>query len=167
MKKLYWDVSESEGCIGYIGVSAKDTEVVSAGTTLYPMSVKDKNTEYQRYADTYDLKFIFDDDIPQIGFYTVPRVGIFAKDSLGGLFGTIGKTTDIDDAAPICYINKSKESFSIADSLKVFLKMLASEYDWRTNMTPNHNIVFYKSKVDAENSLEFLKIRREIENSDC
>lgn len=52
------------------------------GTTLYPMSVKDKNTEYQRYADTYDLKFIFDDDIPQIDFYTVPRVDIFAKDSL-------------------------------------------------------------------------------------
>lgn len=45
--------------------------------------------------------------------------------------------------------------------------MLASEYDWRTNMTPNHDIVFYKSKVDAENSLEFFKIRREIENSDC
>lgn len=84
MKKLYWDVSESEGCIGYIGVSAKDTEVVSAGTTLYLMSVKDKNTEYQRYADTYDLKFIFDDDIPQIGFIRFPELVFLQKTAWEG-----------------------------------------------------------------------------------
>lgn len=41
------------------------------------------------------MRFIFDDDIPQIDFYTV----LFAKDSFGGLFGTVGQTTDIHDTA--------------------------------------------------------------------
>lgn len=154
MKKVYCDMLESKGCIA---VFAKDVEVVPAGATLYSMSVKDKNAEYQKYADIYDLRFIFDDDIPQIDFYTVPRVDIFAKDSLGGLFGTFGQTTDIDNVAPICYINKSNRCFLIANSLKVFLQMLASECDWRTSMVPNNDIVFYKSKADAEHSLEFLE----------
>ncbi|SHO53125.1 hypothetical protein [Anaerocolumna xylanovorans] len=92
---------------------------------------------------------------------------IFAKDSLGGLFGTIGQTTGMDDAAPICYINEKKECFLIANSLRIFLRMVTSECEWRTNMIPSHGIVFYKSKTDAEHSLEFLEICQGIENSDC
>lgn len=155
MKKIYWDVSEREGCIG---VFVKDAEIVQAGVTLYSMSSKDKNAEYQYFADSFDLRFLFDDDIPKIDFYTVPRVDIFAKDSLGGLFGTVGQTTDIDDAAPICYINQAKECFWVANGLKAFLQMLKSECEWRTGMLPYHDIVFYKSKTDAERSLEFLEI---------
>ncbi|MFA9380021.1 MAG: hypothetical protein ACERKO_03070 [Acetanaerobacterium sp.] len=154
-------------CKEATAVFTNNSEVVPAGATLYSMSVKHKNAEYQKYADAYDFRVIFDDDIPQIDFYTVPRVDIFAKDSLGGLFGTIGQTTDIDDGGPICYINKSKACFLIANSLKVFLQMLASECDWRTSMLPNNDIVFYKSKLDAEHSLEFLKTHQEIKNSDC
>lgn len=164
MKKVYLDRLESKGCIS---VFVSNAEVVPAGTTCYSMSAKDKNAEYQKYIDLYDLRFIFDDDIPQIDFYTVPQVDTFAKDSLGGLFGTIGQTTDIDDAAPICYINKSKECFLIAESLKSFLQMLAVEYDWRASMVPNNDIVFYKSKADAQHNLEFLEMRQEIETNDC
>ncbi len=80
MKKVYWDMLENKECIA---VFAADTEVVPAGATLYSMSVKEKNAEYQKYADAYDLRFIFDDDIPLIDFYPVPRVDIFAQDSLG------------------------------------------------------------------------------------
>ncbi len=162
MKKVYWDTLESKGCAAIL---AKDVEVVPAGTTLYSMSVKNKNAEYQKYADAYDLRFIFDDDIPQVDFYTVPQVDIFARDSVGGLFGTVGQTTDIGDAAPVCYINKSKECFLIADSLKAFLQMLSSDGDWRTRMVPDHDIVFYKSKADAEHSLEFLEIHQEIKGN--
>lgn len=129
MKKVYYDVCEGNECAAIFSSKIK---AVPAGTTLYPMSARDKNSEYQRYADVYDLKFIFDDDIPQISFYTVPQVDIFAKDSVGGLFGTVGQITDIHDVAPICYINSSLESFSVANSLKIFLQMLASGCDWKT-----------------------------------
>lgn len=163
MKKIYWDVSEREGCIGVLG---KDIELIPAGVTLYPLSVRNKNAEYQKYANSYDLRFIFDDDIPQIDFYTVPRVDVFAQDSLGGLFGTIGQITDIDDVAPICYINKNKECFMLANNLRAFLQRLASECEWRTDMIPNPDILFYKSKADAEESLEFLAISQEFKNDD-
>lgn len=116
---------------------------------------------------TANLRFIFDDDIPQISFYTVPQVDIFAKASVGGLFGTVGQTTDMYGTAPICYINNSKECFSVADSPKAFLQMLASGYDWKSTMLPNHDIIFFQSKADAERSLEFIDIHRKYPNCDC
>jgi hypothetical protein len=149
---------ESNGCAL---IFPREIEVVPAGTTLNSMSARAKNAEYQRYADIYDLKFIFDDDIPQIGFFTVPYVDVFARDSTGGLFGTIGETTSISAVAPICYISDSKECFLIADSLKDFLQMLESGRDWRTTMISNRDISFFQSKADAEQSFEFVDICRE------
>lgn len=49
------------------------------------MDVTDKNQEYQRYAKDYDIQFIFDDNIPNIEFYTVPQVDVMAKEDLLGL----------------------------------------------------------------------------------
>jgi len=162
MKKIYLDRLEIRGGIG---IYAADAELIPAGTTLYSMSVKHKNAEYKKYADTYDLKFIFDDDIPKIGFYTVPHVDIFAQDSLGGLFGTIGQITDIESDCPICYIDKNKNCFFVADSLKAFLDLLASEEDWKTHKTANHDVTFYQSKADAARSLDFLEVPEKIETS--
>ena len=122
------------------------------------MSTGEKNAECQRYADIYDWRFIFDDDIPQISFYTVPQVDIFAKDSFEKLFGTVGQTTDIHDTASTCYINSSQECFSVADSLKA----LASGCGWKSTMLPNHDITFLKSKANAECSFEFVDIHREL-----
>lgn len=164
MKKVYYDVCESNGCVA---IFPSEIKAVPAGTTLCPMSARDKNVEYQRYADMYDLRFIFDDDIPQISFYTVPQVDIFAKDSVGGLFGTVGQTTDIHDVAPICYINSSRECFLVANSLKTFLQILASGCDWKTTMLPDHDIIFFESMADAERSFEFVDIHRGFPNSDC
>jgi hypothetical protein len=69
MRKVYLDKTEINN---YIGVFVKDAEVIPTGTTIYYMSTKYKNEEYQKYADNYDIHFIFDDDIPTLSFYTVP-----------------------------------------------------------------------------------------------
>ena len=136
---VYYDMCESNG---YALIFPREIEVVPAGTTLYAMSRRNMNAEYQRYADIYDLKFIFDDDIPQISFFTVPYVDVFARDSTGGLFGTIGETTGIS-------------------AVKDFLQMLESGRDWRTTMISNHDISFFQSRADAEQSFEFVDIRRD------
>ena len=86
MRNIYIDRTEFTGAIS---VFSKDTEIISAGTTIYSMSVGDRNEEYQRYANDYDIQFIFDDYIPHLEFYTVPQVDIMAKDSRGGFIGTI------------------------------------------------------------------------------
>ena len=46
-KKLYLDMTEVKDCIS---IYIKDTEIIPAGVTIYIMSVKHKNEEYERYA---------------------------------------------------------------------------------------------------------------------
>ena len=53
MKKMYLDVTEIDGCIG---IFAKDVEIQNAGTTVYSMSVRHKNEEYQRYEKIYEKR---------------------------------------------------------------------------------------------------------------
>ena len=102
MKKVYLDTTQSNICIG---VFANGAEVVLAGTTVNAMAVKYKNGEYQRFAEEYDIHFIFEDNIPKIDFYAIPMVEIFAVDSSGGYIGSLGQPTDLQENIPICYID--------------------------------------------------------------
>ncbi len=153
MRKIYLDKTELSG--GCISLYVSDAEIIPAGTTVYSMNIGSKNEEYQRYADTYDIHFIFDDDVPELDFYTVPQVDILAKDSEGGFIGTIGQESDLDSDAPICYINNRKECFIIAKSGKEFINKAAS---WKCNMEPYSDITFYNSKSEVEKELEFFDI---------
>ena len=152
MRNIYIDRTEFTGAIS---VFSKDTEIISAGTTIYYMSVGDRNEEYQRYANDYDIQFIFDDYIPHLEFYTVPQVDIMAKDSRGGFIGTIGQSCDLESNAPICYINKDLECFIIAENGADFLSNIES---WQNNLKPYNKIIFYRSKVEAEMKLEFIDL---------
>ena len=152
MRNIYLDRTQFTGAIS---VSSKDTGIILAGTTIYSMSVDDKNEEYQRYADDYDIQFIFDDYIPHLEFYTIPHVDIMAKDSRGGFIGTIGQSCDLESNAPICYINKDLECFIISESGTDFLSNIES---WQNNLKPYDKITFYRSKVEAEMKLEFIDL---------
>ena len=154
MNKVYLDVTKRENCPD-ICVFIKDTEVIKSGSSVYHMSLNEKNETYQQYADEYDIHFIFDDDIPKLSFYTVPQVDIFATDSEGGLIGTIGSFTDLQSNLPICYIDKNKKCFLIANSGKQFLE---TTNNWRNNLEPYNEVVFYESKLEAEKELRFINI---------
>ena len=150
MKKLYLDRTEVHD-----GVFVKDAEIIPAGTTIYFMSVKDKNAEYERYADEYDIHFIFENNIPLIDFYTIPQVDIMATDSQGGFIGTIGQTTDLHGDAPICYIDKDRNCYLIAGNGKDFLKCAPM---WRNSLKEYNGVTFYNSKSDAEKVVEFIDL---------
>lgn len=153
MKKLYLDRTEDNGCTG---VFVKDTEIIPAGTTIYSMPVTDKNSEYQRYADEYDIHFIFDDDIPCIDFYTVPHIDIMAVDSEGGYIGMLGQCCDLESDAPVCYIDREKNCYLIAADGADFMKHVA---DWKNRLEPYGDVVFYRSGEDARHELEFVDIK--------
>ena len=123
MRKVYLDRTELTGAIF---VNSKDTEVILAGTSIYSMSVYHKNEEYQKYADDYDIHFIFDDDISHLEFYTVPYVDVMAKDSQGGFIGTVGQQCDLKRDAPICYINRHLECLIISENEGDFLSNIGS-----------------------------------------
>jgi hypothetical protein len=154
MRKLYLDRTVFSGAIA-INTNVKDTEIVSAGTTIFSMSVNDRNEEYQKYADDYDVEFIFDDHIPHLEFYTVPHVDIMAKDSKGGFIGTVGQQCDLASDAPICYINKDLECLIISKNAQDFLRNIES---WQDNMKPYDKITVYCSKEEAEKEIEFIDL---------
>ena len=154
MNKLYLDVSKRENYPA-ISIGIKDTEVITSGSTVYHMDSNDKNETYQQYADEYDIHFIFDDSIPKVSFYTVPQVDVFATDREGGLIGTVGSMTDLQSNLPICYINKNRECFLIATSGKEFLETTTN---WKNNLKPYNEVIFYKSKLEAEKELRFINI---------
>ena len=150
MKKLYLDETQAHECMS---IFIKDAEIIHAGTTIYSMSVKDKNAEYERYADEYDIHFIFDDDIPHIDFYTIPQVDIMATDSQGGFIGTIGQMTDFESDARICYIDKDCNCYLVAENGQDFLKCAPM---WKSSLKEYNGVTFYNSKSDAEKDVEFV-----------
>ena len=117
-----------------------------------PANAKD---EYRKFADDYDIHFIFDDDIVNVDFYAVPQVDIVAIDSQGGYMGTVGATTDIESDAPICYLDKNRKVFLIADSLKEFIE---SGKNWRNNLLPYDKIELFASKEEANKKYDFYDI---------
>ena len=141
---------ENTGCFS---VFVKDAEVNWAGATIYSMPTKHKNSEYQRFADNYDIHFIFDDNVPAINFYTIPFIEIFAIDSSEGYLGSLGEGIDLNGTAPICYIDNNHNCFLIADNGKEFLNNAAS---WKTHMTPYMDVNFFTSKEEAMSKYEFL-----------
>lgn len=143
MKKIFLDMTQNNSCMSLL---VADKEVLQAGTTIYSMSIQEKNNQYQKFADYYDIHFIFDDDIVSIDFYTIPRVDIMAIDSQGGYIGTVGGMTDMESDMQICYIDKDKKIFLIADSLKEFIKKCKN---WKEELKPYDEIEIFSSKEEA------------------
>jgi len=151
VKKIYLDMTQITDCIS---IFVKDAEVLQAGTTVYLMSEKDKNEEYQKFADNYDIHFLFDGDRVEVDFYTVPRVDIMAVDSEGGYIGTVGEMCDIDGNKPICYISKTRQIFWIADNFREFLKRADC---WKEQLKPYDQVEIFRSRKDAQKKYEFIK----------
>lgn len=152
MKKIYLDMTDHNRCIS---VFAKEAQVIPAGTTVYSMPVTDKNAEYQRFADEYDIHFIFENAAVHLNFYTIPWIDIVATDSEGGYIGTVGEMSSLDSDAPICYIDKNRNSFLAAENFSVFLESASC---WKRKLKPYDEIVFFSSKEEAQRHHEFLDI---------
>lgn len=149
MKKVYFDAAAEQDCIGII---RSDAEIVPSGTTVHAMSVRDKNAEYQRYADAYDIHFIFDDDVPAVGFFTVPYIRIFAYDSRGGYLGFLWQENGEE---PVCYIDRERKAFLAAQSV---MDLWNHPARWKEHLTPCDGVTVYPSKTAAAEKLEFMAI---------
>lgn len=150
MKKLYLDTTQAQMCIS---VYVKDTEVVPAGTPVNVMPVGHQNNEYRRFAEQYDIQFIFADNIPKVDFYSVPMVDIFAIDSHGGYFGSVGQPTDFEAEIPICYIDAKKRCYLIATTGRDFLSRVDH---WQKCLMPCTDIELFESFEAAQQKYEFL-----------
>lgn len=97
--------------------------VVFTGKVFAVMPNKDKEERvYQILAGEYDLHFIFRDHMPELTFYPVPMLEIFAVDSNGGCYGsTCAGMNILEEDAPIYYIDVHLQSYYLAANLREFL----------------------------------------------
>lgn len=133
-------------------IFTKDIKLIPAGTTVYAMPVSDKNTEYDQFADDYDIHFIFEDNVPEISFYAVPHIDIFATVSDGGYLATYGDTTDLESNARILYISKEGEVRVAAAHLR---KLLSTKKNWKNSMKKTNIVKLYSSREAAMQNLRF------------
>lgn len=162
MRKVYLDTTQADMCIG---VCVNDAEVILAGTLVNAMSVKHKKSEYIRFAEKYDIQFIFADDVPRVDFYSVPMVDIFAKDSIGGYIGSIGQCTDLEADIPICYVDAEKRCYLIATNGRDFLSKV---HQWKKQLIPCTSIELFDSFEMAQKKYVFLDrtaIEQELKNT--
>lgn len=150
MRKVYLDQCQLTGCVG---VFMHDAEVIPAGTTIYAMPVKDKNSEYERYASEYDMHFIFDDALPKVDFYTVPQVEIIATDSRGGYLGSLGG--GFNRESKVCYIDRDRNCFLSSRSGGELLK---KPEEWQSTLSLCDCVELFRSAEEARAKYEFLDV---------
>lgn len=151
-KKLYFDMTDPAN--SGTAVMVKGAEVIPVGTTVYSMPVSDKNPEYDRLASDWDIHFIFDDAVPEIVFYTIPHIDIFAYDSKGGLLGTVNGITDIESDKQIIYIDPERRCYVASQTLK---HLLGKGKHWRDSMKVWKKIQFFSSVDEAKSHLTFFQ----------
>lgn len=149
-KRVYIDKETHPGAVSYF---MSDYEPVLAGTTIYSMPKEENSTIYQKLATQCDVQFIFDDDVPEVCFYSVPWIEIFAKDSQGGYFAESGGVMELDELGIILYIDRERKVFELADSLRCFVE---NPDECKKHMTETDSVIIIQSKKEAYEQFEFI-----------
>ena len=143
----YLDMTQTQGCIGVIPENGETIVFTGVSVNSMPLSVKHEEGEaYDDFAQKYGIHFIFDDCIPEIDFYTVPKIEVAATDNDGGFIASVGEPFSLCDSVPLIYISAARNAFLITEDSSEFLS-IASE--WKVRLTPYDGITLYKSKKDA------------------
>ena len=155
MKKLYLDMNKlADDCCAVFAVDTAGTEseLIPAGTTAFSMPVSCRNAEYQKWAEEYDIHFIFDDNYVTVDFYTIPHIVIFAADGQNGYLAAIGEDCGPDSDAPICYIDGNRNCFMAAGNFK---DLMDKRIVWKTQLQPCDKVLLFRSKEEAQKEYEF------------
>lgn len=139
----------------------KQQDIIYAGKFVLPMPISDR-AEISLFSDEYDVCFIFDDNIPNLQFYPVPQLFIFAIDSFGGCFASTNIEMNIEKTAPIYYIEKNFKAHYLSPSLKKFLELVVFNPLWKKELNLPGKINLNISKQRQE----YLISKLNLQNSD-
>lgn len=122
--------------IGIIGGAGETQAPVCSGKIIMSMPASDRREKaYQILADEYDIRFIFDDEIPNLEFYPVPNLAVFAVDSMGGCFGSTNLAVDMaEKQAPIYYVNRELHCHRLASDMREFIQLIVFRTDWKKGL---------------------------------
>jgi hypothetical protein len=136
IKKVLIDIEQEENKAStyfFVPEEGKKIEVVQAGKEIVNIPISERNHKvYKLFKENCDLIFCTEQKLEDFLFYPVPRFSIFAVDSEGNCFGTIGGMSDlINDVFPVGYVNRDGENGKISDSLKEFFRLVIYYPYWR------------------------------------
>ncbi|SDL06216.1 hypothetical protein [Natronincola ferrireducens] len=130
-KKLLIDIEGKNQAAAYY--SDENVEVVLAGKNIVPVPKNEQNLKiYKLLKDNCDMIFCTTQNLEEFHFYPVPCFWIFAVDSEGNCFGTIGDMGNMsDDDYPVGYVNHQGMYGKIANNLKDFFELITFYPYWR------------------------------------
>lgn len=156
MKTIYWDVSDMREKDGPIAIFSSKVNVVSAGTTFRVMSprTREKTPQYGEIEERYGIFFFFSNrDEPELPFFAVPYLELFARNREGGWFGTSNCGEE-----EVYYITPEGEPFRVSSSMKEFARRLLAGEDWRELWEPAQELTLYPSKEAAAQAVELVPL---------
>lgn len=168
--RLLIDVEKTNNVAGYpiISKDGKEIQYVISGKLIVSVSENEhKNKIYNLLEENCDLLFCTTEKIDDFPFYPVPMLAIFAVDSKGTHFGTIGDMGGLgSDNYPVGYINQEGVYGKISSSFKEFLELVNYFPYWRDIVEFEetgvaYNIADIEMKKRANNS-QFYANQREI-----
>lgn len=143
----YLDMTQVKGCFGVIPENGEVIVLTGVSVNSMPLSVKRKEGEaYDEFARNYGIHFIFDDYIPEIDFYTVPKIEVAATDNDGGFIASVGEPFSLHDSVPLIYISAERKAYLITEDSSEFISIASK---WRERLTPYDGVSLYASKEDA------------------
>ena len=154
----YVDLTKTEGCIGLLAENGETIVLTGVSVNSMPLSVKEREGElYADFAAKYGIHFIFDDDIPEIDFYSVPRLDIGARDNDGGFIASVGEPFSLRDPVPLIYISADRKCYLLTKDATEFLSIVSN---WKVKLTPYDAVTLYPSKDDARKDYQIIDFEK-------
>lgn len=151
-------MTKAEGCFGVIPENGETIILTGVSVNSMPLSVKRKEGKaYDDFAWKYGIHFIFDDCIPEIDFYTVPKIEVAATDNDGGIIASVGEPFSLRDPVPLIYISADRKAYLITEDSSKFLSIASK---WRDRLTPYDGISLYASKEDARKEYPIIDLEQ-------
>ena len=150
----YIDMTHTEGCFGIIPENGE--ELVFTGVTVnsMPVSVKVKEGKaYEDFAQKYGISFIFDDALPALDFYTIPRVDVAAVDDEGGFIGSVNEPFTLNHPVPLVYISNKRKCYLITSDSTQFLSMAST---WKNTLTDYPDVTVFENKKTAKQEYDII-----------
>ena len=154
----YVDLTKTEGCIGILPENGETIVLTGVSVNSMPLSVKQREGAlYADFANKYGIHFIFDDDIPEIDFYSVPRLDIGARDNDGGFIASVSESFSLSDSICLVYISPDRKCYMLTKDATEFLSIVS---DWRGRLTPYDGVTLYPNKDKAREEYEIIDFEK-------
>lgn len=156
MKTIYWDVGELPPDSGVFGFIDSEVRIVPAGTEVHveQAKVRKEVPQYEEMAQQAGIFFFFSDrKAPEIPFFAVPAVRLFARDQDGSWYG---QSAPLGDG--VYRISLDGTAVQVSESIERFVRCLLTGDEVRELCRPVRGLRIFPSKEAAAQAVELVSL---------